>query len=74
MDIHLAEAVQFFYQWAVAEEAGRREAVVGASVALAVEAEVLVVEARARAGNRNANARISQQSRAQSDRTSDSRS
>jgi uncharacterized membrane protein len=50
MAIHLAERVQFFYQWAVAEEAGPPGAVVGVSADSAAEVEVSVAAARVRVG------------------------
>ena len=60
MAIHLAETVQFFYQWAAAE-AGHQEAVVGGSVDSAAVAAASAAAARVRAGNENADARIPQQ-------------
>ena len=50
MAIHLAERVQFFYQWAVAEEAGRPAAVAGVSADSAAEVEVSAAAARVRVG------------------------
>ena len=50
MAIHLAERVQFFYQWAVAEEAGRPAAVAGVSADSASEVEVSAAAARVRVG------------------------
>ena len=70
MAIHLAERVQFFYQWAVAE-AGRPEAVVEVSADSAVEVEVSAAAARARAGDENADARVPQQTRARPNRARD---
>ena len=69
MAIHLAERVQFFYQWAVAEEAGRPAVAVSADSA--AEVEVSAAAARARAGDENADAKVPQQTRARPNRARD---
>ena len=71
MAIHLAERVQFFYQWAVAEEAGRPAAAVAVSADSAAEVEVSAAAARARAGDENADAKVPQQTRARPNRARD---